>query len=477
MKKLLLSAIALLAVSTVSAEEQKVILTTNREVGQEITLLVNTVHTGVTVDWGDGVAQTYTNATGGIHEISGNVKGSEIIISAPKGWVMLAAADAGITKADISKATELRSLYLQDNALTELSVSDMAQLRDLNVANNQLTALVLNTKNNPNIETLDISNNPIAATTFTYGSDNLRYLNLSGLNYSSVTMTRNTNLDALLVAGNQLKSLTLSAPKKLSLLDARGNNLERLIVSTSGLPEMQQMLVDDNSLETIDLGLSTRLNTLTLARNAVKSVVLPAKTTLQVYDCSENALTFSSLPRKTYEPSVYFGYANQAAFDVSGLNLNEPTWTSKYLPWLTMNPSYSSRGDEQYQLDLSGQLAGSGSTTVQFEVISVTPEGETVLEKASATQKELDYSLVGGKITVLKPFPELYVRMTDNGYPDLVVNTTHFAVLDPQSEGIDEIVTDSGADSGAPAYDLQGRRLQNTPSKGIFIVGSRKIVK
>ncbi len=478
MKKNLLSALALFSVLTASAEEQKVTLTTNLEVGKTMTILVNATRVGVTVNWGDGEEVPYTSTSnGGVMEITGTVKGEKVVITAERGWKMLAATDAGITNVDLTNASELRSLYLQDNAITTINVGNMAELRDLNLANNQLTAITLNSTKNPLIETLDLSNNPLTATSFIYGTANLRYLNLTGLNYNSLTLTKDTNLDALLVAENNLKTLSLSAPGNISLLDARGNNLERITMPTDGLPELQQLLVDDNNLETLDISASTEINTLTLARNAVSKVTLPTKSKLQVYDCSENALTFASLPRKSYIPSVYFDYSNQAQFDISGLNLNEGSWNSKWLPWLKMNPDYSNRGDAQYQLDLSEHVAGSGSTSVVFEVISVTPEGEKVLEKASATNKTLDYSFVSGKITVLKEFPELYIRMTDSVYPDLEVKTSHFAVLDPTAEGIEEIIMDAENSNDTTVYDLQGRRTSNTSAKGIYIIGSKKVIR
>ena len=428
MKRLLLSATALFAILNASAEEQTVVLTTSQPEGQTITLLVNATRAGVTVDWGDGTPQAYTSTTnGGVLEISGTLKGANVTVKAAKGWKMLAATDAGLTAVDLSKATELRSLYLQNNALTSVNVANMPELRDLNLANNQLTAVTLNSSKNPLIETLDLSNNPIAATSFIYGQANLRYLNLSGMDYTSLTLTKDVNLDALLVANNALKTLTLTATKDISLIDVRGNKLEKMTTPTDGLPQLQQLLADDNYLEDLDISASTDINTLTVARNEISKVTLPSKSKLQVYDCSENALTFSSLPRKTYVPSVYFDYSDQAPFDISALGLTEGSWGSKYLPWLKMNPDYASRGDAQYQLDMSAHVAGSGSSSVQFEIVSVTPEGEKVLEKASATNKTLDYSFVSGKITVLKEFPNLYIRMTDSGYPDLTVATTHFA--------------------------------------------------
>ena len=476
MKRLLLSATALFAILNASAEEQTVVLTTSQPEGQTITLLVNATRAGVTVDWGDGTPQAYTSTTnGGVLEISGTLKGANVTVKAAKGWKMLAATDAGLTAVDLSKATELRSLYLQNNALTSVNVANMAELRDLNLANNQLTAIALNSTKNPLIETLDLSNNPIAATSFIYGQANLRYLNLSGMDYTSLTLTKDVNLDALLVANNALKTLTLTATKDISLIDVRGNKLEKMTMPTDGLPQLQQLLADDNYLEDLDISASTDINTLTVARNEISKVTLPSKSKLQVYDCSENALTFSSLPRKTYVPSVYFDYSDQAPFDISALGLTEGSWGSKYLPWLKMNPDYASRGDAQYQLDMGAHVAGSGSSSVQFEIVSVTPEGEKVLEKASATNKTLDYSFVSGKITVLKEFPNLYIRMTDSGYPDLTVATTHFAVIDPTADGIEEVKVDND-DADTTVYDLQGRRTQST-AKGIYIVGSKKVIR
>ena len=477
MKRLLLSATALFAILNASAEEQTVVLTTSQPEGQTITLLVNATRAGVTVDWGDGTPQAYTSTTnGGVLEISGTLKGANVTVKAAKGWKMLAATDAGLTAVDLSKATELRSLYLQNNALTSVNVANMPELRDLNLANNQLTAVTLNSTKNPLIETLDLSNNPIAATSFIYGQANLRYLNLSGMDYTSLTLTKDVNLDALLVANNALKTLTLTATKDISLIDVRGNKLEKMTMPTDGLPQLQQLLADDNYLEDLDISASTDINTLTVARNEISKVTLPSKSKLQVYDCSENALTFSSLPRKTYVPSVYFDYSDQAPFDISALGLTEGSWGSKYLPWLKMNPDYSSRGDAQYQLDMSEHVAGSSSSSVQFEIVSITPEGEKVLEKASATNKTLDYSFVSGKITVLKEFPNLYIRMTDSGYPDLTVATTHFAVIDPTADGIEEVTVDDNSADDNTVYDLQGRRTQST-AKGIYIVGSKKVIR
>lgn len=472
MRKTLLTTALLAAALTAAADSQEITLTTSRETGQPMTLLVNATRAGVTVDWGDGTPVSYVpEKAGGVQEITGSVLGANVVIEAPKGLVMLSAEDCDLTAIDLSKATEMRSLYLQHNHLSTINVSTLSALTDLNLADNALTSVTLSTTKLPNIETLDLSGNVLTATSFSYATEKLRYLNLADNNYKTLTISKAANLDALLVSGNQLT--TLGLPGNLSLLDARSNNVSKVTVPPAGLPLMQQCLLDDNAVETLDLSAATGLNTLTIARNGAKSVLLPSKAKLQVYDCSDNALSFGSLPQKSYFPTAYFAYAPQAQLDITDCGLHEGNWTSHYLPWLVMNPDYSTRSDAQYQLDLTAHKDGSATNSVVFEVYSVQDGQDVLLEKASATQKTLDYSLVGGKITVLKTFDNLYLKMTDSAYPDLVITTNHFAVLDPTAEGIETIVNDN--DDNAAAYDLQGRRVSDV-REGLYIVNGKKII-
>lgn len=471
MRKTLLSLTLFAAALTAAADSQKVTMTTSRTVGQTMTILVNATLAGVTIDWGDGTPVSYVpEKPGGVQEITGTVLGSTVTLEAPKGLVMLSAEDCELTAIDLSKATEMRSLYLQHNLLTSINVSTLSALTDLNLADNALASVTLSTTKLPNIETLDLSSNPLTTTSFSYATTKLQYLNLADNQYKTLTISKAANLDALIVSGNQLTSLGL--PGNISLLDARGNNVSKITMPPAGMPMMQQCLLDDNALATLDLSASANLNTLTIARNGAQSVVLPAKAKFQVYDCSDNALSFGSLPVKAYKPTVYFAYAPQAELDITGCGLHEGCWTSSWLPWLTMNPDYSTRNEAQYQLDLTAHKDGSAANSVVFDVYSVQNGESVLLEKASATQKTLDYSLVGGKMTVLKPFADLYLQMTDPAYPDLVIRTNHFAVLNPNAEGIETITADAPSSA---TYDLQGRRVGEV-REGLYIQNGKKII-
>ena len=459
------------AALSAAADSQTITMTTQRAVGQPLTLLVNATRAGVTVDWGDGNAVSYVpEKPGGVQEITGTVLGSTVTLEAQKGLVMLSAEDCELSAIDLSKATEMRSLYLQHNQLTSINVSTLAALTDLNLADNALSSVTLSTTKLPNIETLDLSSNPLTTTSFSYATTKLQYLNLADNQYKTLTISKAANLDALIVSGNQLTNLGL--PGNISLLDARDNNVSKITMPPAGMPMMQQCLLDDNALASLDLSASTALNTLTIARNGAQSVVLPAKAKFQVYDCSDNALSFGSLPAKTYMPTVFFAYAPQAELDITGCGLHEGSWGSGNLPWLLMNPDYSTRNEAQYQLDLTAHKDGSATNSVQFDVYAVQNGEDVLLEKASATQKTLDYSLVGGKMTLLKEYPNIYIKMSDPAYPDLIITTNHFASIDGTKDGIETITTDA---PDAAAYDLQGRRV-NEVRQGLYIQGGKKII-
>lgn len=473
MKRTLLSTLLLAAALSAGAAEQRITMTTSKAVGETMILVVNATRSGVTVDWGDGTPVSYVpDVPGGLQTIVGTVAGPDIVVTAPKGLFTFCAENCGLTSIALTEAPELQSLYLQHNALASVNVASLPGLKDLNVADNALTSITLSSTTLPDIETLNLADNALTASTFSYGQANLQYLNLANNNYRTVTLTKDTALDALIVSGNNISTLNLAAPTELSLLDARDNALTRLTLPTDGLPKLEQACLDNNSLSEVDLSASTGLNTLTIASNGASLVNIYSRAPLQVYDCSDNALTFASLPGKNYQPTVYFAYAPQAPFDLSGLGLNAGSWGSNYLPWLTMNPDYASRSNAAYQLDLSAQLTGSGVNTVSVVVNSVTADGETVLQQASAAHKDLDYTLISGKMTVLKPYEDLYLTFSDTGYPDLVITTSHFAVIDPTADGIGTVIADDQS-AGAATYDLSGRRVSKPA--GLVIEGGKKI--
>lgn len=475
MKKTIFTLLCGLLSVTAGADTQSVVLTTNKASGTPLTILLNNSRTGVSVDWGNGTPVAYTQATDGIIEAKGNVAGATVTITSERPITMLAAADCGLTAIDLTGAPSLTSLYLQNNALTTIDLSKGKALRDLNLSNNQLTAVTLSTTNNPELETLDVSHNAFTSTSFTYGSDKLRYLGVSGNGIKTLSLTKDTGLLGLKANDNSITSLNITSATNLTMLDVSNNSIARLNVPEA-LTTLQQVYVDNNKISgSIDLSACKQLNVLDVSHNEIDGVALPASTKLQAYDCCYNNMTFSSLPRTNYQPTLYFNYQPQGVYDISVLDgINKGSWGSDYLPWATMSPGYDKRQDAAYVVDMTGLRSGSGNSSVKFAFYEIAEDGtETALQQASAASKTLDYANINGKVTFQRPMKRVYAVMTDDGYPELVIRTSTFAVLDTAAEGISEVET--ATEQSTPVYDIQGRRVESA-ARGLYIMNNKKVI-
>lgn len=463
--------------SAAQADTQSVTLTTNKPSGTPLTILVNNSRAGVKVDWGNGSPQTYSAATDGIIEVKGSVAGSTITVSSERAITMLAADDCGLTDIDLTQATDMRSLYLQNNALTSINISKMADLRDLNLSNNQLTAITLSTTAHPVLETLDLSHNAFTTTSFTYGNPNLRYLNVSDNNYKTLTLTKNVALSGLKADNNNISTLNITYSPEFTMISASGNQIGRLTVPET-LTTLQQLYLNDNNAKgTLDLGNNKSVNAIDVSNNSLSSVVLPTSTKLQAYSCGNNALTFSSLPRTSATPTIFFSYQPQAAFDISTLpGVQEECWGSNYLPWVSMSPGYDKRQDEAYVIDMTNLRGGSSAGSVKFAFYNVADDGtETELQQATAANKTLDFTNITGKVTFQNAYAKVVGKLTDAGYPDLIIRTLPFAVINTSAEGIDTAVDTEANTLNAPAFDIQGRQT-NLQSRGLYIINNKKVL-
>lgn len=459
------------------ADWQMVKITTQKAEGTPLTLLVNSSKSGVKVNWGDGVSTPYTEIKDGVIEVSGTVKGEEITLGSERDITLLAADNCGITSIDVSGAPKLQSLYLQNNELTSINIGSLAELRDLNIANNHITTISLTSARFPNIETLDLSNNDFTTTTYNYGTENLQHLALASNSYKSVSLSKSPNLRSLSVKDNALTSLDLSKQQAISMLVAANNALEKLTLPDSAYA-LQQIDISNNAIETpLNLYYSRKLNALNVAHNQLYSLTLSTTARYQTFDCSDNALPISALPRKAGIPTVEANYLPQRDYDVCHLKgMAEGIWLTHYLPYAIMSPGYDNRKDEAYIVDMSELRSASALNSVVFTFYEVKEDGtETPLTLAGASNKTGDYTLNSGQVTFQRTLEKAYMTMTDPDYPGLTFRTIPFAVIDPTAEGIDQ-TTATDAQSAA-IYNLQGMQVQQ-PQKGLYIIrGQKKLIK
>lgn len=464
-----------LLASTAWADTQCVKMTTSKAAGTSLTLLLNNSRTGVSVDWGNGTPVAYTQAVDGVIEAKGTVAGATITVTSERPITLLAAEGCGLTAIDLTEAPSLKSLYLQDNELTTIDLTKEKALCDLNLSGNQLAAVTLNAVNNPVLETLDISDNALTSTSFTYGSERLRYLAVSGNGIKTLSLTKDTGLQGLRVGDNNISTLNITALEELTMLDASNNNISRLNVPET-LTTLQQVYVANNKISgTVALANNKGLNAVDVSQNEIALVTLPTTAKLQAYDCGDNNLTFSSLPRTNYQPTLYFNYQPQGEFDMSTLaGMNKGSWGSNYLPWATMSPGYDKRQDAAYVVDMTALRSGSSASSVKFAFYQVADDGtETPLEQASAASKTLDFANINGKVTFQKEFKRVYGVLTDDGYPELVIRTSPFAVINSAAVGIDEV--QNADEQPVTVYDIQGRRVESA-ARGLYIFNNKKVI-
>lgn len=492
------------------AADQVVKMTTAKTVGQTITLLVNQVSTGVTVDWGDGATVSYPATTESLLSIEGTVQGSEITLTAGTKLHTLVCAGNSLTALDVSQATNLRSLYCQDNQLTDLDISALSKLTDLNVANNQISSLVIKAGTQPLLENLNIASNGIknvnggTSSTFVLSLSSLQQLNLTDNEMTALNLTGNTALDVLKCAGNSLTKLNLSKNSDISVILAQDNAITSITMPTSaGAPNLRQVFVDNNSLSTLDLSESSSLSTLSCENNQLTSVTLPASTQLYSMACGGNNLTFSSLPGASSMPT-YISYTPQES-EIDITSVLKKKSGIYYIPV----SSWSDRTNEDYLLDLTDQAYDAdGKKTINFTWWgNLTGEEPAELTKATALNKTNDYfpltgSSTYGMFAFFNEYDEVYCILTSDTYTDLEFKTTTFAVSDPSTVGIAAVrATKAGLnitagkrqvtiwaqeDTPVDIYSTNGKLvwkgIANSSATtidlpaGVYVVGGQKVV-
>lgn len=413
-------------------------LTTAKAEGETITLSLNALGKGATVDWGDGNQQTYSETTDGLLVIEGQVKGATITVSSDSRIKTFICDGNELTSIDLSEAPNLHSLYCQNNQLAELDLSACAKLTDLNCAHNQLTKINISSAKNPELENVNVASNQLKANTFSGTSfslpcEQLQHLNVADNKITTISIAAsNALLDELKCSGNSIKLLNLSNIASLTTLVCSDNAISAFAFnSTTGMPELRTVIAGNNKLSKLDLTQSEKLNYLAVENNALTSVNLPVKKLLYAYSCGNNSLTFSSLPTSNYQPT-YFSYLPQT----DTINVNNKLKREGSVYYAQLCPSYSERNNEAYFVDftdLAFDADNLRSITFTFYGKDKGDADYQVLTKASSSNKEGDYytptaASLYGNYTFLQPHDDVYFELTSTHYPDLKFVSTHFIV-------------------------------------------------
>lgn len=496
--KLLATCFMAACVATTAFAEQTVTLTTSKAVGETMRLMVNPKGT-ISVNWGDGTFVDYEGTTEAFRYLEGEVKGTTIVIKGnDQMWDLLGCAGQKITAIDVTQAPELRSLYLQDNEIKSMALSKAGDLTDLNASNNLLTGTGVKPATHPMMENIDFSNNGIknngSGTTFNYGTNKIQRINIAGNKFVTVTITNAAQLDALYCGDNAIKTLTFTTTPNLTTVCCE-NNVINKFTALDSLKTLRTFVANNNKLKTVDFSNCAELNTLNLAANDLTSVTLPNKK-LNVYDCSDNQLTFGSLPKTAHKPA-YINYLPQATIVVTG-SMKKSTTGAAYMD---VCPNYSDRNKAEYVLDISDYKEGPGhaSSGVVVTAIAIEDDGtERELTKATASNPKNEYSYSSGKLVFFQPQKRVYIKLTNTTYKDLILTSDVFCVGEDVATGINDVQTTNALEVIAQKgyvtlnanvrtlvtiFDLSGKKVWggtvvgtttiNLPS-GVYIINGQK---
>ena len=210
--------------------------TTNKNVGEEITLYFKTA---------EGTAVEYIT-----------VEGATLVKDGQTTSEGLTVKTYALTAQTVKILGDLTTLICNNNGITSIDLSH-SKLVILSCAYNSITEL--NTNGNNNLRSLNCENNQLTALDVSTNSE-LTYFTCNYNEISTLNLPQNNKLLFLACGYNNLKELNVSNFKELVDLSCSRNKLEKLIVKDN--PNLSTVSFFNNPLSQIDFSNNPKLATL-----------------------------------------------------------------------------------------------------------------------------------------------------------------------------------------------------------------------
>ena len=329
-----------------------------------------------------------------------------------------------LTSLDLSNNTALVYLFCDNNQLTSLYVSNNTVLTFLYCYNNQLTSL-------------DMSSFTALVGLECYNNQ------LTSLNVSNCT-----ELVGLECYNNQLTNLNVSNCTKLNTLLCPYNQLTSLDVS--GCTALTNLQCYDNQLTSLDVSNNTELTELQCSRNQLTALDVSKNTALTRLGCRDNQLTSLNVSNNTALRYLYCENNQLTSLDVSGCTA------------LTDLYCYDNKIKGTNLDALINSLPSNSGSIYIYDSTSETEENVCTKSQVAAIKEKWwrAFYLVGYEEGTDWKFFEEYEGADD-------------------TTGINAAEVGNGSEFGAnaPAYDLNGNRVEGWQSKkGVYIVNGKKVV-
>ncbi len=313
-----------------------------------------------------------------------------------------------LTTLDVRGLTELEELYCDDNRLTFLNLTENPMLRRLQCNGNQFTE-IYGLDSLINLRSLDVSGNQLS--TLDVSNFPLLYdLYCGDNNLTTLDLTQNTNLRYLYVEKNQLTSLLLPENAPLKWLRIYGNQLKQDVMRT--IVELLPPLATTYNVRAYYEGLGTEGNELTPALVSA----MRAKNWNPQY--TTNGTTWQDYAGGTASFSLWLrgnqvttanaanltalaGVSGSASFDeltntltlngatITGNNISNAIGLRSQIDGLTIrlegNNTINVSGYAALQLDKNTTITGTGKLTAQSDINGIYIYGDTLTVSGGAT--------------------------------------------------------------------------------------------
>ena len=402
------------------ASEKVITLTVQPNAEQNYFLSAEEENTPVTVDWGNGVEETYSLKST-LTNIQGRTKGTKVVI---KGLVTGAVFDSyeffgtenNISAIDVTKNDILKSLSFYMNPVTSLDLSSNTELTELNCSYTQL-------------ENLDLTHNTKLHTLLAYHN-----------NLTSLDVSKAVNLEILNVKLNKLKNLDLSHNTLLKSLNVMSNQLSALDVHH--LANLVELEAQDNKLTNISLDANAELLALSLSGNPLANINLQANKKLLSLNLDGCNMAVPDLRQNT----------NLQAINVSHNNWDACTLNDFYalLPEFTLLPGYKQIGNYTLWNEGNTHFGTQANAVEHSETNIATGKGWIVNAEGDGKGCEDVY---------------VFVKPTTNGSVKLFVNNEEKPVNSKVKRG-SQVTVKAVSDTGykVTSMHLNGRSLPH----GVF---------
>jgi len=384
-----------------------------------------------------------------------------------------------LTTLDVSNSQKLNELGIDYNKISSIDVTNNTLLTRLGFSSNKFSSIDI-TKNTllyffncggNTISTLDVSKNTELYYLHCYSNPlknldvsknvKLGYMDISWTPLTNIDLSNNTELFQLYCQFNTISNLDLSKNSKLERAWCEYGSIETInlgnisslkefycfnnklsSIDVSNVTSLREFRCNNNQFTSIDVSKNNELGWLYCYSNKITSLSLPANSTLMTLDCRYNLLTnidFSKSTRLKYlrcidnkmtaldlsaNDSMVYVKCDSNYLTIATLPIKETSWsTYRYQPQKHIVLS-KKQFDTYETIDLKNQVSRAGkSSNFTWKTIN----GYTLVEGT-------DYAESSGVFAFLKDQADsVYCAITNETFPDLILETSRFTVLSPTS--------------------------------------------